>query len=63
MRLNENRDDLDALCEGPIETEHQPLQNEATQSEMQMRREKKMMPKTEKMEQEVGVAGGGGAHL
>lgn len=64
MRLNENMDDLDAIREGSIETEHQPLQSEATQSEMQMRREKKNDTKDrEKMEQEVGAAGGGGAHL
>lgn len=37
---------LDAIHEGSIENEHQPLQNEATQSEMQMRRGKKMTPKT-----------------
>lgn len=34
-RLNETMDDLDAIREGSVETEHQPLQNEATQSEMQ----------------------------
>lgn len=35
MRLNETMDDLDAIREGSVETEHQPLQNEAKQSEMQ----------------------------
>lgn len=54
-------DDLDAIREGSMETEHQPLQKEATQK---CRCEGKPdMEEGEKMEQEVGVAGCGGARL